>query len=391
MRRYTLYILFALLLHIPSLRAAVTNDSIQISLLTVSPGQEVYEVFGHTALRVKQGERDWVFNYGLFDFEAPNFIYRFVKGETDYQLGINNFQSFLVSYAMRGAEVREQTLNINQEEAKRILEALLENYKPENRVYRYNFFHDNCATRPRDMIIENIDHEVRYTDTSAEKSYRTWVREKTQAYPWLMFGMDLALGSKADLLATYQRAMFLPEELHKSFNNAIKIPMRDPLVLTDEVLLTADPSAVETSSFKMIGPATLGYILWALILLLSIYDFKAGQPSRWLDTVLFLIAGIAGCIIYFLNFVSVHPAVDANFHTFWLHPIYLLLCIGIWVKTLNDRLFYFHFANFVVIVALLVMSSVIPQGFPLPALPYMGILATRAFLRIALHMKLLQK
>ena len=308
-KRYTVCLLFTLLAMTPLLRAALPNDSIQISLLTVSPGQEVYEVFGHTALRVKQGEQDWVFNYGLFDFNAPNFIYRFVKGETDYQLGINNFQSFLVSYAMRGSEVREQVINVAQPEAKRILDALLRNYEPQNRVYRYNFFYDNCATRPRDMIIKNLDHEVRYTDTSLEKSYRTWVREKTKAYPWLTFGMDLALGSKADFLATYQRSMFLPEELHKGMNSAIMIPENEPLVISDKVLLPADPSAIETSSFKMIKPATLGYFLWALIVLLSIYDFKRARATRWVDSLLFLVAGVAGSILFFLNFVSVHPDV----------------------------------------------------------------------------------
>ena len=133
-----------------------TNDSVRISLLTCAPGEEIYSLFGHTAIRYEEPAKgiDYVFNYGLFSFNTPNFILRFALGETDYILGVTSYDRFAAEYDYEERSVWQQTLNLLPEEKGKLLYLLEENCRPENRTYRYNFFYDNCATRPRDKIEE---------------------------------------------------------------------------------------------------------------------------------------------------------------------------------------------------------------------------------------------
>ena len=164
MKRFFLYTILSFFLLLPSAGQAPanSNDSIRLSLLTCAPGEEIYSLFGHTAIRYENPSQgiDAVFNYGLFSFNTPNFIFRFSLGETDYQLGVTDYEHFAAEYAFYGRSVWQQTLNLTDEEKTKLIQLLQENYRPENRVYRYNFFYDNCATRPRDKIEESIAGKV---------------------------------------------------------------------------------------------------------------------------------------------------------------------------------------------------------------------------------------
>ena len=195
------------------MQAQPSKDSLQISLLTASPGSEVYEKYGHTALRVKElhGRYDVIFNYGLFSFDAPNFLYRFVKGETDYQLGATRPEYFIPEYVLRGSDLTEQILNLNQQEATDVLNALQENLKPENRVYRYSFIFDNCSTRPRDIVAANIPGGVEYKTENIDKTFRDLLHRQTGPRTWLTFGIDLTLGARTYGKPTFEPRMFLPE------------------------------------------------------------------------------------------------------------------------------------------------------------------------------------
>ncbi|EJX03221.1 hypothetical protein EVA_08673, partial [gut metagenome] len=184
----------------------------RVSLLTCAPGTEIYALFGHTALRYENrttGE-DWVFNYGLFSFDAPHFVYRFVKGETDYQLGVSRFSSFQASYAMRGSSVYQQELNLTSAEKHRLWNLLEANYRPENRVYRYNFFYDNCTSRARRMIEQCVDGKVVYPQGNPSLSFRDIVHEFTAGHPWSELGIDLCLGSEADEPIDSLQQLFAP-------------------------------------------------------------------------------------------------------------------------------------------------------------------------------------
>ena len=185
-----------------------TPDSIRISLLTCASGGEIYSLFGHTAIRYENFTRgiDAVFNYGMFNFNTPNFIFRFALGETDYQLGVTDYERFAAEYDYFGRDVWQQTLNLSQEEKTRLVNLLQENYLPENRVYRYNFFYDNCATRPRDLIEKAINGSLEYadnmTDTQTGTTFRDLLHRYTEGHPWSRFGIDLCIGSQADKPST---------------------------------------------------------------------------------------------------------------------------------------------------------------------------------------------
>ncbi|MBL7807773.1 MAG: DUF4105 domain-containing protein, partial [Saprospiraceae bacterium] len=160
-------LLFLLLLPFAGI-AQTLSDSAQISLMTVAPGEFVYSTFGHSAIRVKDpGTRfDRCYNYGTFDFEQPNFLLKFCQGKLLYNLDIESYRSFEYGNLQDRRTMQEQVLNINQEQKQRLFDLLQENYKEENRYYKYDFFYDNCATRIRDIVQETFFHQLQLDSSS---------------------------------------------------------------------------------------------------------------------------------------------------------------------------------------------------------------------------------
>ena len=242
MKRFFLYTILSFFLLLPSAGQAPanSNDSIRLSLLTCAPGEEIYSLFGHTAIRYENPSQgiDVVFNYGLFSFNTPNFIFRFSLGETDYQLGVTDYEHFAAEYAFYGRSVWQQTLNLTDEEKTKLIQLLQENYRPENRVYRYNFFYDNCATRPRDKIEESIAGKVVYPTEPQDgsRTFRDIVHQYCKGHPWACFGIDLCIGSEADQPITQRQMMFAPFYLMDAFDGAqiFTDTYSRPLVKTNE-------------------------------------------------------------------------------------------------------------------------------------------------------------
>ena len=199
------------------------SDSIRFSLLTCAPGEEIYSLFGHTAIRYENYTRkqDFVFNYGMFSFNTPNFVMRFLLGETDYQLGVVPFSYFQMEYAERGSSVYQQVLNLTTEEKSKLLQLLDDNYHPSNRTYRYNYFYDNCTSRARNKIEECIYGDVVYEEPDSSVSFRDIIREYTAGHPWDALGIDLCLGDEADVPIDYRNQMFAPFGF-KTFNESLK-------------------------------------------------------------------------------------------------------------------------------------------------------------------------
>ena len=175
-------------------------DSVEVSLLTCSPHEEIYSLYGHTALRwhdLRNGE-DLAFNWGIFNFKKPYFVLRFVFGLTDYELGAIPMKYFMEEYRSVGSSVTEQVLDLTAEEKQRLFQALITNLQPENRIYRYNYFYDNCSTRPRDIIEQCVNGKLEYTDSEEfNQSYREIVISCTSHHPWATFGNNVLLGVKA--------------------------------------------------------------------------------------------------------------------------------------------------------------------------------------------------
>ncbi|MDR2918529.1 MAG: DUF4105 domain-containing protein [Tannerella sp.] len=366
------------------------SEDAQISLLTCSPSDEaVYTLYGHTAIRVRdviqidsvnQRVLDTVFNYGIFDFSKPNFIYRFVKGETDYRLEAYDFKHFLPEYEMRGSEVYEQVLNLTYEEKAALWQALLINLQPENKVYRYNFFYDNCSTRPAVLVERCIDGSIAYSDHSMPKTFREMINHCTRNEPWVTFGCDLIVGYPADRIATVHESFFIPDYLKNAYSEAWIIRAdgtKRKLVSEETILATVDAEDVNKQP-TVFTPFIVTSLFFLLILLITLFEWRKKTYFRWLDCLLFFVAGLAGCIIFFLSFISEHPSMWPNISIIWLHPLHLIGVVLFAVKKLNKAAYCYHFINFVALFGLLPVWFFIPQHLNIAFIPLIASLWLRS-------------
>lgn len=352
-----------------------TEDSIRFSLLTCGAGEEIYSLFGHTAIRYENFTRgiDAVFNYGIFSFNTPNFILRFTLGETDYQLGVTSYKQFAYEYTWTGRDVWQQTLNLNAEEKKKLLALLEENYLPQNRIYRYNFFYDNCATRPRDQIERAVQGTLEYADdmTSFQTgiSFRDIVHQYTIGHSWARFGIDLCLGSQADKDITRRQMMFAPFYL-KDFLAKAQLKnaqgMERPLVSSEDHIIQ---SPQQTSTEETPSPLQTAFLLFTIVTIATAYGIYRRKSLWLLDLLLFLAAGVAGCILAFLASFSQHPAVSPNYLLFLFHPLHLL-CLPWMIKRVRKKeKSIYMWANIIVLTFFILLWGIIPQEFNLAILP----------------------
>ena len=342
------------------------SDTARISLLTSSPyEEEVFTVYGHAALRVHDPERkvDYVFNYGIFDFSKPSFIYRFAKGETDYRLGVVNYTDYVIEYQLRGSTITEQELNLTTAERQRLWEALVENYRPENRVYRYNFFFDNCATRPA-ALIEKVVGQVDYHYPYTSQTFRSLINYCTRHHAWLTFGCDLALGSPTDQEATLHEMLFLPDYLREAFAKAEIIDAQGqhrPLVSKTHVIEAAEPDELEKDLWDLLSPLRLGWLIFAITNVITLLGRFQKRAYKGLDILLFGLAGLAGCVLFFLAFFSVHPCTWPNYSLLWLHPFHLVGVILFCINKAQRATYWYHFINFAALTLLFAGWVFLPQ------------------------------
>lgn len=301
-------------------------DSVEVSLLTCAPHEEVYSLYGHTALRwhdLHTGD-DLAFNWGIFNFKKPFFVVRFVFGLTDYELGITPFEPFAAYYRRWGAMVTEQVLNLTSAEKSRLQKLLADNYLPENRVYRYNYFYDNCSTRPRDIIERCLDGKVEYKQRQDyELTFRQMIHEKTKHHEWATEGNDLLLGLRADLKTSRQEQEFLPENLLYDFDRA-QIRGNDgavrPLVVNRRMAVQPGVQVIERD-FVM-SPIEVGVALLIVSLLVFAVEWRRRHTFIIWDVVLMALTGLAGCMLFVMLF-SQHPCTTTNLQVLLLNPLHL--------------------------------------------------------------------
>ncbi len=359
------------------------GDSAVFSLITCSPGEEIYSKFGHTAIRIKDPSTgtDVVFNYGIFSFETKNFYYKFIKGETDYQLGIYDTKYFLPEYEARNSMVWEQTLNLTIAEKRELFRLLLQNYEPQNRIYRYNFVFDNCATRPRDKVFAALhDRFVRFSESSNTKTFRQWIGVYTGNDTWLKFGIDLLFGIDADRNATTSESTFLPEVLMEEFQTA-KIQnhnnSEEKLVSERKILVDKNDSTEEKTN-RLFKPLTISVIILIIGTIFTILDRIKKRHNIPFDSLLLFITGLGGIIVFYLMTMSVHPLVKNNLNVLWLNPLNFILAILIWIRPLRFVLFFYQIINIVFLVLALVAFALSVQDFNIATFPIIVLLLMRS-------------
>lgn len=319
--------------------AETPADSIRVSLLTCSPHDEIYSLYGHTAIRYedKASKTDIVVNYGMFSFKKPFFVARFVLGLTDYEMGIQDFNDFCYEYQYFGSQVTQQEINLTPEEKGQLLKALQDNYA-NARVYRYNYFYNNCTTKARDIILKSVNGKIEYKNgIDRSVSFRDLIHGCNANYSWASFGNDLLLGFKADMQTTREEQQFLPDNLMRDFGQA-KIVSADgssrPLVKNTEIIVRGNDYAIAGKT--KVTPQFVFITLLILIAAIVVAEFKTKKRFLWLDITLLLASGLAGLILFVMLF-SEHPTTSTNLQIFILCPLNLYWAIYIIKNKRNER------------------------------------------------------
>lgn len=350
-----------------SATAALPLDSIEISILTCTPGKDMYAKFGHTALRVRDYtiHRDVVFNYGCFDYNANNFVLKFLLGQTDYLLDAEEFEYLKYRYGMLGNGVSEQVLNLSQEEGNRLLALLLENLRPENQEYRYNWLYDNCTERARDVIEKAVDGRIEYAGmVDEEMTVRDMLHECLEKSPWVSFGIDMILGDEIDRKADKRIMMFLPNVFKTELDGAYIVKSNGEKLeyVAGRSKVLEDTNGPD-EAYLLGSPLFVFSLLLLCTIGLTLKEFKRKRITVWLDVTLHTCQGLAGLLVAFLFFLSEHPAVDSNWLVILFNPIplfyagWLLYC---YKKRKRNLLSY---VNLAVTTVFLVTMAVCPQSF----------------------------
>ncbi|MDO4190840.1 MAG: DUF4105 domain-containing protein [Bacteroidales bacterium] len=393
-RRHTLYIYTALLLFCLSCTAKIQGQpfdpstAVQASrlskeskfyLVNCEPGEIIYERFGHSGIRLVDPNLmiDVVYHYGVFDYLQPHFVARFVSGVTDYSIGCWPWELFLYDYHDRHSSVIIQELNLTDEEKNRLFHALEENNKPENRLYRYNFVYDNCATRPFNMvmktlnkqivvapntdtingieIIENIRNTEGQTPTHTHNgeiaTFRNVIEEHLGSNTWWKFAIDIVLGKEADQQIGWQQLLAFPKHQSEILSqiNIIDSSTSEskPLVKSTTEALSYPPVALPNNG--IFNPIAICALWLIFVVTITLYEWRKRTYHIWLDIAQLLFFGFFGCIIFYLMFFSYHPLVESNYNLLWLNPLQILFAFIICKRSWRKKSIIYMWFNIVTV------------------------------------------
>jgi len=354
------------------------SPAAQVSVITCGPGTELYSTFGHSAFRIKDPVNglDKVYNYGTFNFNTPNFYVKFAQGKLLYELRAYDFGNFLRGYHEENRWVKEQVLNLNNDQVKQVFDFLENNAKPENMAYKYDFFYDNCSTKMMDVLEQVLGSDLVFDPNFEEGKYTH--RQLIQMYlgelPWSDFGIDLALGSVIDREIPSKAYMFLPDYVLQGVDaSGIKESgIIKPLVKETNTILDSKPLINKGWS---ITPFWVFTILAVAVILISIRDFKKRRRNKLLDYILFLSTGITGLVILLLWFATDHSATANNLNILWAFAPNLVFALMLH----QNRSYYAHYMLFLLalldLVAVLWIARI--QVFSIALLPLLVLLNAR--------------
>jgi hypothetical protein len=367
MKRFILTYLLALLIFTGAY-AEKLSPMAQISLLTCDPGKELYIAFGHSAVRVSDPATgiDYVFNYGTFSFATQNFYVKFVRGKLDYQLSVARYTHFIAEYIEENRSIRELILNLSQTQKQAVYDFLVDNYQPENRFYKYDFFYDNCATRIRDIFPKVLKDSFQYNGPKPAKPQS--FRDLTDSYlvysPWSNLGINLALGMPTDKIMSFDNYMFLPDYLEKSVENAVIYHngKPEPFVARKQSLFTAAP---ETQTYYLFRPWTVFALVLIILLFISYIEQKKNKTILWFDGLIFSIVGWLGMLLVFLWTATDHQAAYRNWNLLWAMPFHIYFAFSLFKNKITEltRKYFLAYGVLTLIVFIMAMADLFPQRF----------------------------
>lgn len=379
---FKITLLFLSFLLFNNFKSFAQQDScnLRVSLLTVTPGEELYSTFGHSALRVTDTvtNQDIVYNYGTFYFGDPNFYTKFVRGKLLYYLSSDDLDSFVEENREENRGITEQVLNLTCAQKRNIIMLLEANMMGQNRFYKYDFLFDNCTTRLRDLIEKASDSTVHFGKVlQSNASFRDLIHEYLDYNDkqWSKLGIDILLGSKTDAFATPYQVMFLPDYLMKTLDgSAIG---GQPLV-SDKHSLIREKYVPHTKD-NLTHPFFLFVCLFVIIAFLS---FSKNKPTQKIlasfDGFLFFITGLLGILVLFMWFGTEHIMCRNNLNILWAWPTNVVAAFYIHSKKSWAKKYFLIYAVFNIL--LIIFWKAIPQHFNTAIIPIIAILIFRSLI-----------
>ncbi len=361
--------------------ASGLSDSATVSLLTMLPGREVYSLFGHSAIRIRDDAAglDRTYNFGTFSFEQPFFVLRFLRGSLDYSLATDPFGLTLDQYRYLRRPIVEQTLAVGPDVARALYDRLELNALPEHRDYRYDFFWDNCSTRLLDAIDSSLVDTGRagltVPATTEPQTFRQLLAPYIAGRPLVETGLNLALGAPGDRRATAREEAFLPLRLADQLDRAT-VDGR-PLVARRDTLFWVPGAGLPAPAPRW--PLWLGWTVAALGLATTAAGWRRG-PTRWGrvgDVALFGVVGVVGLVVFLLWAATTHDVMGPNWNLLWAWPTHLALAAVLARRLPGPRWRVYLVVAAVVTGLTVALWALLPQRLPLPLLPIALLLAVR--------------
>ena len=380
MKKILIIISFLLITCFPLIYSQQVSDT-SVYLLTCGPGTDTYSIYGHSAIRIVIAEKhtDKVYNWGVFDFDTPNFAWKFAKGRLDYMVIEQSLQSFVSEYISEKRFVHSQKMNLNADETEKLVSLINENLKPENAKYRYDFFYDDCSTRIRDIFEKSVGDKLLYppVETDNVPTFRKMVAKYQTPFPWLQFGIDLIMGSTSDKKASFRDRMFLPLEMQKELSEAVvnRNGKMIPLLQNPEVILNF-PAPVLRPRF-LTSPVSIFTILLILIIILSGL-IKDKAIINLMDILIFSVFSILAILMVFFSYFTDHQQMIRNLNIIWLNP-FMIFCLGSLLLK-KTGLIWFKIV-FYISSAFLVFHYFFPQEFNIAIIPLVIIIIIRSMFR----------
>ena len=327
----------------PALPTDRDSSRLRISLLTCTPGEELYSTFGHSAFRVidSNSVSDIVYNYGTFNFDDEGFYLKFVRGKLLYYISPESFAGFKQDKQFENRGITEQVLNLTASEKISIRHFLNENLKEENRYYKYDFFFDNCTTRLRD-ILHNIPRIKKQPDSNffqkpvmpAGTTFRQAIHQylDQNGQRWSELGIDILLGLPCDAVMTVEQMQFLPDNLMKSLDSS-----RQTIVLSHQNLYPV----LQNDKNTTLTPLVIFSLLLLCIILISLIRSKwANYFLQGFDGLVFFITGVLGIIIILMWTATDHSMCKNNFNLLWAWPMHTVMAFFISSKKRWVQLYF---------------------------------------------------
>ena len=347
----------------------------KISILSIGEGPSLVDAFGHTAIRVKDSElkNDVVFNFGVYDFNSPNFYSNFVKGRPEYKLGIQNYNNLTQNYIRQKRYIVEHQLNLDQNSIKIIIDLLVE--KLNDPYYIYDYFRDNCTTRAADIVIDKTNNKFKDNKLESESilSYRDLIHGKINENSWAALGIDLCLGAIIDKKINTRETFFLPENLM----NYLDLYEGD--IIKRNIIYS--PESEISYRENLPSPLLINLILSLIIVVITIFNFKSTKWNKSLDTLIFLISGSIGILIIYLWFFSNHFAGAQNFNFLWAFPFNFALIFAIYKNKIPNWSIGYIKLLIILIILLFLHWTTGVQKYNLTLLPiFVALLIRYSFL-----------